>query len=101
MLLVIVILRRRLELLGQLRQHDGEDGVDGFLIGAVSIPHRDQVRVEPDREGDATDVVTLSSSSSSSPSQFVKSRSDDGEVGKIGDGENEWTKRNIPCSTTS
>ncbi len=38
-------------------EHDGEDAVDGFGVGAVAVPDADEVVVEADGEGEAAEVV--------------------------------------------
>ncbi len=42
---------------GDMLEHDGEDAVDGFGVGAVAVPDADEVVVEADGEGEAAEVV--------------------------------------------
>lgn len=56
-LLVEVVIRLWLQLGGQFLQHGGEDGVDGFLVRAGSVPDRYQVGVEADGETDACELI--------------------------------------------
>ena len=46
MFLIVVILRLRLALFRQTLQHPLEDRIDGLLIGSISVPNQDQMRIE-------------------------------------------------------
>lgn len=48
MFLVEVVIWFRLQLGGQFFEDGGEDGVDGFLVGAGAVPDRYQMGVEAD-----------------------------------------------------
>ena len=55
--LIIVRALLGLQLGTKLVEHYREDAIDGFLVGAVTVPDGDEVRVKADGEGDAAEVI--------------------------------------------
>lgn len=58
MLLVIIILRSGFQLVRKLIEDGRDNRIDGFLIGCITVPHRDQVGIEPNRKSDTADIIT-------------------------------------------
>ena len=56
--LVVVRALLGLDFRRETGQQDVQEALDGFGGIAVAIPDRDQVAVEPDREGDAAEIVS-------------------------------------------
>ena len=59
MLLVKVVIGLGPQLGRELFQHAGEHVVDGLLLGRVTMPDGNEVRVEAHRETNAADLVTF------------------------------------------
>lgn len=57
-LFVIVVLWHRLQLFWQRCEHFCENRIDRFLVGPVTVPNHDEVRIEADTDGDTADVIT-------------------------------------------